>query len=152
MTPYQKAFYSRISAYMAWIRKNVETDGYGRCMEVSQAMSEKFPELEVRKGFFNCTAWGRRAHAWCRFRHGIKGCECPYQIVDPTGKQHPTGKHFPNTDAFYEDLTDCTEDELLDRVPSGVCMNCGEPVYRMDQFCSKGCENAVVAEFNAELS
>lgn len=152
MRPDQRAFYSKISQYMAWIARRMDLEshgyGYGKCKEISQAMAEAFPELEVRKGFYHCASWGRRTHFWCRFLHGIEGEEDPWQIVDPTGKQHPSGSHFPNQAFRYEDLTDCSEGELLDRVPSSVCMNCGAPVYRTDQFCSPGCEDAVVAEFN----
>ncbi len=86
-------------AYATWIKLEVEGDGYGKCVEVVEVMHETFPELTPRFGFFFAPhPWGRRHHWWLRTPDG--------KIVDPTGKQHPNGETFPESDAGYEDLTD----------------------------------------------
>lgn len=132
--------------YLAWIADNVPGDGYGKCEGASRAMAKTFSELEVRHGHFYCYSWGRRAHWWCLRKEDDL-------IVDPTGFQYPTGFQIchDRQGKRYEDLTDCTREELLERVPAGVCMNCGCDVFKFDTFCSDACHDAVVAEFNAEL-
>ena len=112
--------------YEAWIKGNAKGDGYGKCHEVCVAMKTAFPELRLAKGFFHC-AWGARQHWWLITPDG--------HVVDPTRAQ------FPGLGG-YEELRD---DELEDRVPSGVCMDCGDPVYHGDTFCSPKCEAATRA-------
>lgn len=124
--------------YAAWIEKHVKGDGYGKCVEVVKAMGVAFPELSVRFGFYFC-AWGRREHWWLR---------CGDRIIDPTGRQHPGGSLFPESDIGYEDLTNLDADELANKVPTGVCMNCGDPVYRGDTFCDDSCEAATIKYLN----
>lgn len=125
-------------AYATWIKLHVEGDGYGQCAEIVAAMHETFPELQPRFGFFfAATPWGRRQHWWLRGPDG--------QIVDPTGAQHPNGSVFPTKDLCYEDLTDLDEEALRDVVPTGVCMDCGSPVYRNETFCDSACEAATTA-------
>lgn len=120
--------------YTQWIRANVEGSGYGACVTKAVEMAAAFPELEVRQGLYECPVWGPRQHRWCR----VRGTDV---IVDPTGAQFPTGSHFPDG-LFYEDLTDASEDELLDRVPTGKCWECGGFTYRGQTFCDSGCEVA----------
>lgn len=110
----------------AWIKANVDGDGYGRCHDKAKAMTAAFPELRYARGFFHC-AWGARQHGWCVDRDGA--------IVDPTRGQFPGPGE-------YEEIT---EDQIARRVPSGVCMDCGAAVYGGRTFCSATCERATVA-------
>lgn len=130
-------------AYSTWVSLEVEGDGYGKCVETVDAMHETFPELEKRFGFFFAPApWGRRQHWWLRTPDA--------QIVDPTGKQHPNGQIFPESDAAYEDLTDLDPKELRTKVPTGVCMDCGSEVYGTT-FCNASCEAATMRYMGMEL-
>jgi len=130
-------------AYKVWIDQNVNDDnGYGKCDELTRRMVKAFPTLTRRKGFFHSVFWGRRQHWWCRDEGG--------DIVDPTARQHPDGICFPKSDEAYEDLTDCTDDELAERVPSGKCMDCGAEVYGGKRFCNSACERATLAMMNQE--
>ena len=135
-----------IETYIAWVKANVdaETGGYGKCEEVVTSMAEAFPELEPRKGFFHSTAWGQRGHHWLRHRE-------TQDIVDPTARQHPDGSVFPGAigAARYEDLTDKTDEEMAEVVPTGVCMECSAPCYRGDTFCSDACGSTHIAWMNA---
>ena len=125
-------------AYATWVKIEVEGDGYGKCVQAVDAMHETFPELEKRFGFFFASApWGRRHHWWLRTPDG--------QIVDPTGKQHPNGQIFPESDAGYEDLTDLDPEELRSKVPTGVCLDCGGPVYNGETFCNSSCAAATAS-------
>lgn len=135
----------RRMAYSLWIESEVQGDGYGKCEEVSKRMHGVFPELEVRFGFFMATApWGRRQHWWLRTSEG--------EIVDPTGRQHPNGDLFPQSSVLYEDLTDLDDEALADKVPTGVCMDCGGPVYRGQTFCNETCEEATRAYMEGEVN
>lgn len=129
---------SKPKPYSSWIAANVIGDGYGECAALAPKMAEAFHELELRKGLYHCPVWGERQHCWCR----IRGTET---IVDPTGRQFPTGQCFPPNPAFYEDLTDASEEQIAERVPSGVCLDCGEPVFRGSQFCGESCQRAYTA-------
>ena len=126
--------------YQAWVIENVnqETHGYGKCEEVVLKMAQSFPELKPRRGWFYCMSWGRRGHWWLLDPNG--------RIVDPTGKQHPTGSLFtePENQERYEDLTDKTDKEMAEIVPTGVCAECGDPVYRGASFCNNSCEAATM--------
>lgn len=133
--------HSNIDRYVKWIAEYVGEDkGYAKCDELTKAMQQAFPDLERRNGFFNSVSWGRRSHWWLRTPAG--------DIVDPSGCQHPDGLHFPLESCKYEDLTDCTETEMADRVPSGVCMNCGDSVYHGASACSSACEGALHRYYN----
>ena len=138
----EEMIHPRHLEYVAWIAEHVGADkGYAKCVELTEAMQKAFPELQRRKGFFHSDVWGQRSHWWMRTPAG--------DIVDPSGCQHPDGYHFPLDNARqYEDLTDCTDEEMQDRVPSGVCMECGEPVYRGANTCSSECADAAHREFN----
>lgn len=131
-------------AYATWVSLEVEGDGYGRCVETVDAMHETFPELKKRFGFFFAPhPWGRRQHWWLRTPEG--------KIVDPTGRQHPNGHIFPESDVCYEDLTDLDPAELRAKVPTGVCMDCGGPVYNDDTFCDAECEAATARYMKMEI-
>lgn len=125
------------SKYEQWIRDNVEGNGYGTCTVKAAEMAAAFPELEVREGLYDCPNWGLRQHRWCRVRS-------TQQIVDPTGTQFPFGSHFPDG-LFYQDLTDASEDELMDHVPTGKCLECGSFTYQGHTFCDSACESAFCA-------
>lgn len=144
-TPDVDFYTRRVPAYRAWMDANVKGDGYGTCEKMAKAMARAFPGLlEVRKGFFFSLFWGRRGHWWCREK-------ATGQIVDPTAMQHPDGRPIPGPTmarAAYEDLTDLDERAFADKVPSGVCMNCGEDCYHGAHFCSERCEAIVLSELN----
>lgn len=106
-----------------WIKKNVEGNGYGECHEKAKAMAAAFPGLRYARGFFHCI-WGARQHGWCVDEDGT--------VVDPTRGQFPGPGE-------YEEIPD---DQLAERVPTGVCMDCGGDVFKGATFCSKSCENA----------
>jgi len=132
--------------YTAWIFAHVDqqTKGYGQCEQVTAAMVQAFPELERRKGIIRTLCWGERTHWWCRTAGGA--------IVDPTAGQFPGHSTQPSrlvAKAIYEDMSDCTDEELADRVPSGVCANCGTPVFHGDSFCSTACQNATLRYLNS---
>ena len=120
-----------MSLYSDWVENNVK-EAYGRCKEYVEKMHTTFPELSVRRGFYHCPFWGERQHWWLEDEDG--------QVVDPTAVQ------FPSKGAGeYESLND---DELEDKVPTGVCMDCGAPVYHGVMFCSERCEMATLNYLN----
>ena len=121
--------------YIEWIEANVPGDGYGKCAEVTRAMVRAFPELERVCGFYHCPAWGRREHWWCEAPGGL--------VVDPTAAQFPSRGH-----GRYQKLDPKTERHL---VPTGVCMDCGGPVYRGNTFCDETCEERTMAYMGMEL-
>ena len=51
----------------------------------------------------------------------------------------------------YQDLTDLAEEEMLDVVPTGKCMNCGGECYRGRSLCSDDCETSYMAYINSGL-
>ena len=115
-----------MSKYADWIRANVEGNGYGKCKKYVDQMKQVFPELVVRRGFYHCPIWNERQHWWLEAEDG--------SIIDPTAEQFPS-----KGGGRYEPLND---DELEDRVPTGVCMDCGKPVYHHALFCSAACEES----------
>ena len=127
--------------YSAWIREAIgDGNGYGKCKGLCEKMAQVFPELEVRKGLFHSLAWGDRQHFWLRDRNGT--------IVDPAGKQHPDGSWFPENDAQYSDMTNMEDEEIMQVVPTGKCMDCGEPTYGGKSMCSEACERSYMAYLN----
>lgn len=128
--------------YNNWIQANVgDNNGYGLCHGICEKMKEEFPELELRKGHFFSTFWGKRPHWWLR--------DPNKKIVDPTSLQHPDGLYFPPDDCKYEDMTDLSDKELMEIVPTGRCADCGEDVYKNDSFCSKSCQDATERYLNS---
>ncbi len=131
----------KFAVYADWISANVGADnGYGKCREIAEKMCRTFPGLEIRKGFYDSGSWGRRQHWWCRR-------VVDREIVDPTALQHPDAiTHFPGRDSVsYDDLTDCTEEELQAQVPYAKCINCGDGIYKgakSTHFCSTDCHDA----------
>ncbi len=129
---------TKFDEYTQWITKHIgDNKGYAQCVEICQAMHTAFPELQPRKGIFHSDWWGERTHWWLRAPCG--------RIVDPTGRQHPDGSWLPSSTEKYEDLTEAPEEQMADRVPTGVCADCGDPVYRDASFCSEGCKRATMA-------
>lgn len=123
-------------AYGAWIAAHYPTPeaAYGQCKEAVEAMTKAFPELRPARGFFFSIAWGERQHHWCVTN------DLDAEIVDPTRHQFPGG-------GTYEELSG-TDEEIADRVPTDVCMDCGDPVYHGATFCGSACENATIAYLN----
>lgn len=127
--------------YRAWVSRHVEGDGYGHCTTVVPAMIEAFPELTMRRGFFHDAFWGRRQHMWAVAPDGT--------IVDPTGLQHPTGSLFALPGSFEASLYEAIpDDELEARIPSGVCLQCGDDVYGGATFCGTNCAKTTARRFN----
>lgn len=117
---------SELERYADWIARNVEGSGYGKCAEATTAMVEAFPELRRARGFYHDPLWGKRTHWWCVAPDS--------SVVDPTAAQ------FPSRGAFeYEELL---EQELADSAPTGVCHDCGSPVFKGASFCSTKCSEA----------
>jgi hypothetical protein len=121
LTPYEIDFVKSI--YENWIANNVN-DGYGRCLEITAAMAAAFPELVRVRGHYYDYLWGKRQHWWL-----TDGDE----IVDPTAAQFPSkgcGVYTPWPEGAPE--------------PTGICPNCGEPVYS-GTCCSDECSRAYAA-------
>ena len=57
----------------------------GKCREMSQALCDTDPDLELVRGHFLCSSWGEQPHWWCvRKSTG--------EIVDPSVRQFPSGR------------------------------------------------------------
>src|ERR1700686_5059793 len=118
--------------YADWITKYVasQPQGFvrGKCREATNAMVKAFPELRRAAGFVYCS-WGREQHFWCVTENG--------KIADPTRSQFAAVFE-------YEEL-DLKDPEARKRIPTGVCMDCGEDVYEGKTFCNKNCERSTMA-------
>jgi hypothetical protein len=106
--------------YAAWVAEHVPDypAAYGKCLEVTLAMLEAFPELRRVRGHYQCPLWGERSHWWLVDQDGT--------VVDPTVRQFPShgiGEYVPWVDGDPE--------------PTGKCPECGEPVYNGATFCCK---------------
>ena len=123
-----------LEVYHTWINAYVasQPNGFvrGKCDEATKLMVDAFPELRRVAGFAHVW-WGRDQHWWCLAPDGT--------IVDPTASQFPGGL------ADYEEL-DLEKDR--ERIPTGVCMHCGEEVYGGKLFCGDACERATLAYLN----
>lgn len=125
--------------YVDWIAKNVKdrTEAYGACASITRKMWEAFPfELRRVRGFYYCTFWGRREHWWL--------VDLNNNVVDPTASQFPS-----NGMGTYEELTD---EEVEKCCPVGKCPNCGNELYKDNEygteFCNEDCANSYVAYVN----
>ncbi|MGH9388965.1 MAG: hypothetical protein ACRD1Z_05065 [Vicinamibacteria bacterium] len=118
--------------YDAWIKANVEGDGFGLCKGYARRMAQAFPELRLVRGYYHDALWGRRGHWWLALPDG--------SIVDPTAAQFPT-----RGNGEYEEFTG-DESEL----PTGKCPNCGEFCYDGRSFCSEECGRSFAAYLNEE--
>ena len=114
-----------MTTYEDWTAENWGGNEYGHCEDATAEMVRAFPTLRRVAGFYHCPAWGRRQHWWC---------------VDPDGKiVDPTAAQFPSLGGGrYEEL-DLTSAADLARIPTGKCMDCGDPVYGGSEFCSLTC-------------
>ncbi len=101
----------------------------GKCEEECKKMKEKFPELEMIRGFFFCVHWGKREHWWL---------ELEGEIIDPTRTQYPT----PIGLETYEPWTEGTKE------PTGKCPNCGNYSYDKNTCCSNKCSNEYLGYLN----
>lgn len=123
--------------YRAWIEAYVASipNGFvrGVCADATQLMAAEFPELRRVAGFAH-VSWGRDQHWWCVAPDGT--------IVDPTVSQ------FPGRAVDYEEL-DLEKDQ--ERIPTGVCMDCGDDTYGGKLFCSTRCENATLRYLNTGI-
>lgn len=119
--------------YAAWIKANVEGDGFGLCKMYARRMTEAFPELRLVRGHYTCTAWGERGHWWTVTAAG--------EVVDPTAGQ------FPSAGAgVYVEFTGSDAELPTERRP-----NCGESCYHGKNFCSDACGRSYVAWLNAKV-
>jgi hypothetical protein len=112
--------------YANWIANIV--DGYGRCADVTAAMQLTFPELVRVRGHYYDYLWGERQHWWLTDPEG--------SVVDPTAAQFPSkgcGVYTPWIESTPE--------------PTGICPNCGEPVYN-GTCCSDDCSRTYAAFCN----
>lgn len=114
-----------LPAYKKWIETNVKGAGYGECADITVQMQEAFPELLRKRGSYRCPVWGDRTHWWLTTVSG--------EIVDPTANQFPSKGNFE-----YTELSEAEISEL----PTGVCLECGGPVYNGRDVCSDDCYNA----------
>lgn len=97
----------------------------GKCDKATELMVEAFPELKRVAGFVHCS-WGLDQHWWCVSPEGA--------VVDPTASQFQSIYQ-------YEEL-DPEDPATRARVPTGICLDCGEAVYNGDTFCNERCELA----------
>lgn len=104
----------------------------GKCEQATSEMAKEFPELRRVCGFVHAVR-ERAQHFWCITEEG--------EIVDPTASQF-----FGIFE--YEEL-DLSNPEDVARIPTGVCMNCGDDVYSHDTFCSDACYSATLRYLNS---
>lgn len=116
------------SKFSDWIAASVAANGngYAECDTRTRLMVEAFPELRRVPGYYYCPIWGRRTHWWCVTQDGT--------VIDPTATQFPL-----RGIGVYEEVTD------FSKLPTGVCMDCGDPVYNHRTFCNEECEMATRA-------
>lgn len=108
-----------IAKYKTWIAKNV-IEKNNKCVEVTKAMQEVFPELQRVRGHYHCCFDGKRPHWWLKTINN--------EIVDPTAEQF---KSYPM--GGYEE-----HDESLGE-PTGRCMECGDMCFGTYTFCRQDC-------------
>lgn len=108
--------------YEKWIKDNVKSV-YCSCLEVTEEMRKKFPELIRVRGHYHCVLWGRCPHWWLITAEG--------EIIDPTASQ------FPSRGAGYYEPWDESKPE-----PTGKCLNCGDYCYNGEACCSDQCGKA----------
>lgn len=120
-----------IQPYKQWINDNVD-EAYGLCNGISHQMLKAFPELIITNGQYECPIWGRRTHWWLKTIDG--------QIIDPTAKQFPS-----KGIGQYREFTD----EERQNLPTGICPDCGDDVYKGNTFCSKRCERLYMNYINS---
>jgi hypothetical protein len=120
-----------MGAYDDWIAANAKRfeDVYGKCADLSRAMQKAFPELRLARGIYDCPVWGERTHWWLVAPGG--------DVVDPTASQFPS-----------KGIGEYRELKEGDRIPSGVCMDCGDTVYDGATFCSDACKAATLSYLN----
>lgn len=123
--------------YAAWIAAYVaqHKSVRGLCDSATKAMVIAFPELRRAAGFAH-TTWGPDQHWWCVAPDG--------SVVDPTAAQFPVVFR-------YEEL-DLDNPADAARVPTGVCADCGDPVYGGKSFCSAECQDATAAYLGCVLT
>jgi hypothetical protein len=122
--------------YQEWIDKNIdEADMYGNCKEITMEMNKVFPELKLVRGHYYCLSWGEREHWWLVDKDN--------NIIDPTAKQFPS----KGRGEYIE--WDKNQEE-----PIGICLNCGNHVYKdtyfgSSQICSKNCEISFISSLTS---
>ena len=116
--------------YAQWIKDNVK-ETYGQCGNVTLSMQQAFPELRRVRGRVVDACWGVRNHWWLMAGD---------VVVDPTAAQFPC-----LVSSTYEELEDG------DRIPSGLCADCGEVTYDGEEFCNDTCADSYVRYLNSSL-
>jgi hypothetical protein len=115
--------------YTEWIEEYVARHENrfvrGKCKAATMEMVKVFPELRIVAGFAHA-GWGRDQHWWC--------IDLNDTIVDPTAEQ------------FYGEVqyeaVDLTDPNDVARIPTGICMGCGDDVYGGNLFCNDVCRFA----------
>lgn len=130
-----------LEQYAAWIEQYVSAQPSrfvrGKCADATEQMVVAFPELRRACGFV-FVQWGRDQHWWCVTPDGT--------IVDPTAEQFgPCGV------CDYEEL-DLSDPATLARIPTGKCMECGDPAYLRLTFCSYACEVSFCRELGMSIT
>lgn len=121
--------------YEEWITENAG-DPLGRCVDLTNAMVERFPELKKVRGHYYCPVRGERAHWWLVTPAG--------ELVDPTKAQFPS-----NGGGKYVEWEEGAEE------PIGKCANCGEYSYESqggnDTVCGDACATSFMAYCNRPI-
>lgn len=123
--------------YAEWIEQYVsfQEGRYvrGKCASATKAMVVAFPELRRVAGFAHVDHQWTDQHWWCVAPDGT--------VVDPTAEQFgQVGQHLVD----YEEL-DLNDPKTRGMIPTGRCMDCGDPVYNGATFCNSECERSTDA-------
>lgn len=125
-------------AYRTWEteahKRHLTVDGKlylrGSCGSLSAEAVRRFPELRLVRG--RC---GWSEHWWCLAPDGT--------IIDPTVKQFRAGI----TAGDYRFLDEST----ADRLSTGMCGNCGGPLYYNANACDAACLRGIAAEMGIPM-
>lgn len=119
-------------SYERWIADYVRAQRSfvrGRCADATALMVKAFPELRRACGFvvvLHPNGIHEEQHWWCVAPDGT--------IVDPTVSQFIRA-------LSYEEIDPANPHRPI---PTGKCMECGEPAFNGNTFCSSSCEHAYV--------
>ena len=129
----------KLKAYKDWI-DTYEGAINRRCAEVTQEMSERFPELSRVRGHVIVDLLSPRPqpHWWLVTPDGL--------IVDPTIRQYFSSSMDPNEAQDVGLLSYLPVNE--ERSYGGQCQGCGDqPLYDGDSHCSLECAQMASRDF-----